>query len=286
MPSPGTWDALLNVTQAKLSGSGVERRKLALDALVPNPDQPREHFDAEALTELAGSIKTHGVLQPILVRPLAAGKFQIVAGERRFQAARQAGLEELPVVVRELSDAESLELALVENVMREDISPLEEARTLKRLIEAFGYSYAQLGERLGKNKAYVDHRVRLLKMPEEIQDALASEVVDERGKAHRPFTPRHAGVVSQLDDAPARRALIAEIVDEGLSVAAASRRKDERLEPTPAKKPARAAGVAVATLAITRLIDQARAGNGQADAAALLAALESDLATLRARPGR
>ncbi|HEY9724108.1 MAG TPA: ParB/RepB/Spo0J family partition protein, partial [Oscillatoriaceae cyanobacterium] len=176
---------------------------------------------------LAASIGMHGVLQPILVRPHPASgaRFQIVAGERRYQAARQAGLNEIPAIVREMTDAEALELALVENVLREDITPLEEARTLKRLIDTLGYSYAKLGERLGKNKAYVDHRVRLLKMPDEIQQALDTLVVGEDGKPRRPFSPRHAGIVSQLDDADLREALIARVLSEGLSVVETQRRK-------------------------------------------------------------
>ncbi|MFP5501132.1 MAG: ParB/RepB/Spo0J family partition protein [Candidatus Sericytochromatia bacterium] len=225
----GTWDQLLTVTQAKLTtASAPERRPVPLEAIEPNPDQPRRHFDPEALSELTASIKAHGVLQPVLLRPhpQAKGRYQLVAGERRFRASREAGLTELPAVVRELTDAEALELALVENVLREDISPLEEARTLKSLLETFGYSYAQLGERLGKNKAYVDHRVRLLKMPEPVQAALDRVEAAPEGKLKRPFSPRHAGVVVQLEDAGLRDQLIAAVFDQQLSVAELGRRKD------------------------------------------------------------
>lgn len=223
MPDAGTWDQLLGVTQAKLAGNKTtERRKVPVAHVSPNAEQPRKFFDAQALTELTASVTAHGVLQPILVRPHPSdpARYQIVAGERRWLAAQQAGLFEVPVVVRELSDQETLELGLVENVLREDITPMEEARALKRLIDAFGYSYAKLGERLGKNKAYVDHRVRLLKLPPELQNALERGLAEgEEGKVRRPFTPRHAGAVAQLPDEDARVALIEAVFAEGLSVA-------------------------------------------------------------------
>jgi ParB family chromosome partitioning protein len=227
MNHAGTWDQLLGVTTAKLAGQGpVERRRLPLSHISPNADQPRKFFDAQALADLVGSVAVHGILQPILVRPHPQdpGRYQIVAGERRWLAAQQAGLTDVPVVVRPMTDQEALELGLVENVLREDITPLEEARALKRLIDAFGYSYARLGERLGKNKAYVDHRVRLLKMPDEIQDALERGVADNDGRIGRPFTPRHAGVVVQAPDADVRHQLIEAIFQEGLSVAQATDR--------------------------------------------------------------
>ena len=227
----GTWDALLTVTQAKLDQAAApSSKKLALDLLVPNPDQPRQYFDPRSHAELAASIQAHGILQPLLVRPhpTEKGKYQIVAGERRFRAARESGLKEVPAVIRELSDGETMEFALVENVMREDISPLEEARSLKALLDSFGYSYAQLGERLGRNKAYVDHRVRLLKMAPEIQQALeiVREPENQEGRPFRPFTPRHAGVVAQLEAQALRESLIAAILRDGLSVAEATRRKN------------------------------------------------------------
>jgi ParB family chromosome partitioning protein len=227
----GTWDALLTVTQAKLDQSaGPASKKLQVDQIIANPDQPRQYFDPRAHAELAASIQAHGILQPLLVRPhpTEKGKYQIVAGERRYRAAKESGLKEVPTIVRELTDGEAMEFALVENVMREDISPLEEARSLKSLLDSFGYSYSQLGERLGRNKAYVDHRVRLLKMPAEIQQALEvlrdSDAQD--GRPARPFTPRHAGVVAQLDSASLRENLIAAVLKDGLSVAETTRRKN------------------------------------------------------------
>jgi ParB family chromosome partitioning protein len=236
MPDPGTWDQLLNVTQARLqAGAGAEKRKLPLEKLAPNPEQPRKFFEAAALEELVASIKTHGVLQPLLVRPHPkdGGHWQIVAGERRWLAATQAGLTEVPVLVRELDDRTALELGLVENVLREDITPMEEARALKALLDATGWSYATLGERLGKNKAWVDHRVRLLKLPAVFQSALEQQVAGPEGKTTRPFTPRHAGVVIQAPEAT-QAALIEEILLEGISVAQVDRRVKALLGDEPA----------------------------------------------------
>lgn len=292
---PGTWDQLLNVTQSRLgAGAAGERRKLALAKVAPNPDQPRKFFEAAALDELAASITVHGVLQPILVRPhpVDAGRWQIVAGERRWLAAQQAGLADIPAVVRELDDRTALELGLIENVLREDITPMEEARALKSLLETTGWSYSQLGERLGKNKAWVDHRVRLLKMPDEIQEALERSMVNAEGKPARVFTPRHAGVVVQIEDAGERAAMIEAIFTEGLSVAEADRRRKDEPAPAPvAKKPAPKkaskktgpARVAVAGLAVHAVIQAAQAGDGTADVAALLAAMDADRATLQGR---
>lgn len=296
----GTWDQLLTVTQAKLSGTApAERRKLPIAHLSPNADQPRKFFDAQALADLVASIAVHGVLQPILVRthPADPGRYQIVAGERRWLAAQQAGLVDVPVVVRDMNDQEALELGLVENVLREDITPMEEARALKKLIDTFGYSYAKLGERLGKNKAYVDHRVRLLKMPAEVQEALERGVAEgEEGKVRRPFTPRHAGVVVQLEDAREREALIEAVFKEGLSVAETNARLRGKPEPAPvvakpvpvpAPEPEPVVAqvedvdVAVDQLAVFKLIAKAQKRGGQASAAKLLAALQRDARTLR-----
>jgi ParB family chromosome partitioning protein len=302
----GTWEQLLNVTQSRLGGAG-DRRKLALDKLVPNPDQPRKFFDAAALDELAASITVHGLLQPILVRPhpREAGRWQIVAGERRWLAATAAGLAEVPVVVRELDDRTALEVGLIENVLREDITPLEEARALKGLLEATGWSYAQLGERLGKNKAWVDHRVRLLKMPAPVQEALERQVATPEGKLLRPFSPRHAGVVVQAPEAE-QTALIEAVISDGLSVAELDRRLKGLLTPPPSQEsgddgrqpapepsaqvsgrregrqrtPARPPRVAIANLRVHALLAAAAASDGTVEVHDLLAAMDADRANL------
>ncbi|MEB3223718.1 MAG: ParB/RepB/Spo0J family partition protein [Candidatus Sericytochromatia bacterium] len=306
MGEGGTWEQLLNVTQARLGGAG-DRRKLPLEKLVPNPDQPRRFFDAAALDELAASITVHGLLQPILVRPhpREAGRWQIVAGERRWLAAGAAGLVEVPVVVRELDDRTALELGLVENVLREDITPLEEARALKGLLDATGWSYTQLGERLGKNKAWVDHRVRLLKMPTVVQEALERQVATPEGKLLRPFSPRHAGVVVQAPEAE-QTTLIEAVIADGLSVAELDRRLKAMQAPStpqdlaangcevapepmagvPARRrgrqraAARAPRVAIANLRVHTLLAAAAAGDGMVGVQELLAAMEADRSNL------
>ncbi|MEB3285848.1 MAG: ParB/RepB/Spo0J family partition protein [Candidatus Sericytochromatia bacterium] len=288
MPDPGTWDQLLNITQARLqAGAGAEKRKLPLDRLVPNPGQPRKFFEATALEELATSIKTHGVLQPLLVRPHPkdTGHWQIVAGERRWLAANQAGLLEVPVLVRELDDQAALELGLVENVLREDITPMEEARALKALLDATGWSYATLGERLGKNKAWVDHRVRLLRLPAVFQDALEQQVAGAEGKTHRPFTPRHASVVIQAPE-EAQAGLIDEILREGVSVAHVDARVKALVKAAaPAGRPVRRKTAALGTssrrvaadsLQTFVLFMNQRAEDGTVCVEALRAALEAD----------
>ncbi|MEB3197179.1 MAG: ParB/RepB/Spo0J family partition protein [Candidatus Sericytochromatia bacterium] len=312
----GTWDQLLNVTQARLGPqAGGDRRKLALDKLAPNPDQPRKFFDAAALDDLAASLKVHGVLQPLLVRPHPRenGRWQIVAGERRWLAATQAGLTEVPVVVRELDDRLAREIGLVENVLREDITPMEEARALRALLDETGWSYAQLGDRLGKNKAWVDHRVRLLKMPSPLQEALERQIATPEGKLQRPFTPRHAGAVVQVPEEQ-QAELVAAVFAEGLSVAELDRRvkamlpvvlnaapetvlpDGDALPPLQAAQPARGrparlAGksggrsgrVAIGSLQTHALLEQARRADGTVEVAALLVALAADQAALLAR---
>jgi ParB/RepB/Spo0J family partition protein len=146
-------------TSSAASGSGgggtppVPTQEVALAEISPNPRQPRTHFDDAALAELADSIKTNGLLQPILVRPRAAGGYEIVAGERRYRAATRAGLVRVPVVIRDLTDDEALALALVENLVREDISPLETARALRRLMNDFGWTQDEAARRVGQKPA-------------------------------------------------------------------------------------------------------------------------------------
>jgi len=143
---------------------------LAISELEPNANQPRRHFDEAALSELADSISIHGVLQPILVRPMPAGQYQIVAGERRWRASRLAGLTAVPVQIRELSDNETAELALIENLQREDLNAIEEARGYKSLIEEFSLSQEQVAERVGKSRPAVANAMRLLVLDDDLQN--------------------------------------------------------------------------------------------------------------------
>lgn len=195
-------------------------RQVRLDQLEPNPFQPRSQFHKETLDELATSIKTYGLLQPIMVRPHPDGtpnRFQIIAGERRFQASKLAALETVSVVIKSLDDRAAREVALIENLQRENITPLEEAQALKHILEETGLSHRELGERIGKTKAYVEQRVRLLRYPVEVQAALAAG-------EDAAFTPGHAKAVVQLEDDSQRRSLIDLVETHGLSVREAERR--------------------------------------------------------------
>ncbi len=143
---------------------------LSINEIVPNKDQPRKTFDEGALQELADSIVQHGVLQPLLVRPLPAGGYQLVAGERRWRASRIAGLKEVPVVIKELSDIETMEIAIIENLQREDLNPIEEAEGLQALIDRCGFTQEDVAVSVGKSRPAIANSLRLLKLPQEVRD--------------------------------------------------------------------------------------------------------------------
>ncbi len=145
-------------------------RQLPIESLAPNREQPRKVFSPEALHDLAESIKQHGIIQPLVVTPLDTGNYQIIAGERRWRAAGLAGLHEVPVIVRDSSEQERLELAIVENLQREDLNPIEEARAFEGLMDLAGYTHEQLATRLGKDRSTVSNALRLLKLPQQVQD--------------------------------------------------------------------------------------------------------------------
>jgi len=144
-------------------------RRLPIEQIAPNPRNPRGEFGEEALQELTQSIREKGVVQPLLVRPIADGQFELIAGERRWRAARRAGLDVVPVVVREVDDRESLELAIIENVQRADLNPIEEAMGYRELVERFNYSQEQLSEIIGKSRSHVANTLRLLRLPDDVQ---------------------------------------------------------------------------------------------------------------------
>ncbi len=146
--------------------------ELPIDDIEVNPRQPRKHFDPDALAELARSIRSAGVIQPVVVRRAGEGRWQLIAGERRWRAARQAGLERIPAVIREASDAESLELALVENLLREDLNPMEEAEAYQQVLSEFGWTQEQLAQRIGRDRSTIANSLRLLRLPSAIQDDL------------------------------------------------------------------------------------------------------------------
>ncbi len=185
-------------------------RQLPLDQISPNPQQPRTHFDPETLAELADSIRAHGILQPLIVttNPNHAASYWLVAGERRWRAARLAQLETVPVIVREASPLQLVEWALVENLQRADLSPLEEANAYQTLIDAFALTQAEIGQRVGKSRATVANTLRLLQLPREVQEAL----MDGR------ISAGHARALLALPDADLMRVALEQILSRGLSV--------------------------------------------------------------------
>lgn len=170
-------DALLGSVEAPAAG-GEMLTMLAVEALQPGRYQPRARIDPETLAELAESIKSQGVMQPILARPIGAGRYEIVAGERRWRAARMAGLTTVPALVREVPDRQALAVALIENIQREDLNPLEEATGVKRLIEEFGMTHANAAEVLGRSRAAITNTLRLLELAPPVQELMREGKLD------------------------------------------------------------------------------------------------------------
>ncbi len=160
-------DAIFMENESESKNSTVT---LKISEIEPNRDQPRKDFDESALAELAHSISQHGVLQPLLVRPLIGGGYQIVAGERRYRACRMAGVTEVPVVIRELSDSETMELALIENLQRENLTPIEEAKGFGVLVDEYGMSQEEVSQVVGRSRSAVANSLRLLNLPKEVSD--------------------------------------------------------------------------------------------------------------------
>jgi ParB family chromosome partitioning protein len=197
--------------------NATELLHLPVDAIHANPRQPRKRFEPEATAGLAASLRHEGVLQPIVVRPRSVGGYEVVAGERRWRAAREAGLETLPALVRETDDRETLLLALVENVAREDLSPVEEARAYATLIDEFELSLAEVAERVGRSKPGVSNRIRLLELPEDVLWMLA------RGE----LTEGHGRAVLAVPDDEGRRRLARRVARDGMTVRATERAAQE-----------------------------------------------------------
>lgn len=173
-PRPGTGKGLAGVfNRASAAYGESELEHVSLDDIVPNPNQPRVHFDEDSLDELAESIREVGVIQPILLRPLPNGTYELIAGERRWRASRKAGLKVIPAVVRNATELQSMEQALVENLQRADLTPLEEASSYQQFIDDFSYTHEQLAKRVGKSRAAITNSVRLLQLPPAIQQMLA-----------------------------------------------------------------------------------------------------------------
>jgi ParB family transcriptional regulator, chromosome partitioning protein len=191
-----------------------ELLEIPVDAIHPNPRQPRRRFEPEAASGLAESVRRQGVIQPLLVRPRGVGGYEIVAGERRWRAAREAGRETVPAVVRTADDRDTLLLGLVENVAREQLTPIEEARAYAVLIDEFSLSLGEVAERVGRSKPSVSNRIRLLELPDDVLGMV------ERGQ----LTEGHARAVLAVPGHEGRRRLAREIVRRGLSVRAAEQR--------------------------------------------------------------
>jgi ParB family chromosome partitioning protein len=154
-------------------------KEIPVEWIIPDPNQPRKNFDDKSLKELASSIKQHGLLEPILVRPVGNGRFQIVLGERRFRACKLLDLKTIRAEVRELTDNQVLEIQLVENLQRKDLNPVEEAETFRRMAEELGYTHEDIARKIGKSREYVSNKLRLLKLPEDIRRALLEGKISE-----------------------------------------------------------------------------------------------------------
>jgi ParB family transcriptional regulator, chromosome partitioning protein len=213
-----------NVEQAPApqASSDAGPRGLPIELVQRNPGQPRKHFDESELTDLANSIRTHGVLQPILVRPIPGGRYEIVAGERRWRAAQRAGLHSIPAIIRELDEVEVLEIAIIENVQRTDLNPIEEAQGFQALMDRFGRTQQDIADAVGKSRPHIANMLRLLALPDDMQEM----VRDGR------LTAGHARAILT---APDPRALALKAIADGLNVREVERlaqqAKDERHGP-------------------------------------------------------
>jgi ParB family transcriptional regulator, chromosome partitioning protein len=210
-PKPGMGrglEAILSVSSREDREKLQELRELPVEMIVPNPGQPRRRFDEDALQALAGSLGDRGVLQPVLVRPKPGGTYELIAGERRWRAAQIAGLQTVPALVRSRDDAEAIELALIENMAREDLSPIEEARACAALVEELGLTREEVGRRVGRGRVAVSNLVRLLDLPDEAIELLQEGALSEG----------HGRALLLLEDHSARASLARAAVQEGWSV--------------------------------------------------------------------
>jgi ParB family chromosome partitioning protein len=185
-----------------------EINKIPIDHIVPNRFQPRTVFDDEKIEELARTIHIHGIIQPIVVREFAIGQYEIIAGERRFRAMKKLGWTEAPAIIKNLSDTETASVALIENLQREELSPIEEAMAYGKLLELHNLTQEALAQRLGKGQSTVANKLRLLKLPQPIQEALLTKIITER----------HARALIPLKDPEKQVALLAEVIEKNFNV--------------------------------------------------------------------
>jgi ParB family chromosome partitioning protein len=201
--------AIVSLLSAESPTRSVGVRVVPIDRIDPNPQQPRLVFNQETLEELAASIREHGVLQPILVRPIGINRFQLIAGERRWRASTLAGLDTIPALIEEIDDDTALEISIIENLQREDISPLDEASMYDRMIRDHGYSIRKLADKLGKDKGYVENRLRLSDAPADVRELLSL----------RKDTISHAYELMKIGDERKRRRLAKRIAAGELTLA-------------------------------------------------------------------
>lgn len=202
-------DALIMPDDIQTGGSSAIS-EIEISRIDPNPDQPRRTFDTESLEELAGSIRELGIVQPLTLRMTPSGRYQIIAGERRWRAAGMAGISSVPAYIRTASDLQMTEMALIENIQRQDLNAIEVALGFKKLIDTYSLTQERLSERLGKNRATIANHLRLLRLPAEIQLALRDHIIDMG----------HARALLALDDTKAQLRIYRQTVKDGLSVRA------------------------------------------------------------------
>ena len=203
---------------------GAEPTEVEIDAIDPGPMQPRTHFDEGSLEGLADSIRAHGVVQPLLVRRQGE-RFELIAGERRWRAARLAGLSKVPIVVRDVPDGDLLEIALIENIQRENLNPIEEAQAYQRLIESVGLTQEALAARVGRDRSYITNYLRLLKLPDDLQKL----VIEGR------LSTGHARTILGLSQPDLQRKIARQVIDGALSVRATEHLVRKAVEGSPAK---------------------------------------------------
>lgn len=220
--------SLLGEESGKKGPAGV--RAIPVERIDPNPDQPRLTFDEGTIAELSASIREHGVLQPVLVRPLPDGRYQLIAGERRWRASKLAGLAEIPALIEEIDDETALEIAIIENLQREDLSPLDEAIMFERMTTEHGYSLRKLAQKLGKDKGYIENRIRLAGAPPEIRELVSV----------RKDTLSHAYELMKVEDPGKRKRLARQVAQGELSLVKLRERIEGRPE-RPAAEPTDAA---------------------------------------------
>ncbi|WP_066366227.1 nucleoid occlusion protein [Neobacillus fumarioli] len=208
-----------------------EIKKVLIDQIIPNRFQPRTVFDEEKIEELSRTIHIHGIIQPIVVREFAPGKYEIIAGERRWRAMKKLGWTEAPAIIKNLSDAETASVALIENLQREELSPIEEAIAYGKLLELHNLTQEALAQRLGKGQSTVANKLRLLKLPQPVQDALLNKTITER----------HARSLIPLKDPEKQIAVLGEIIEKNLNVKQTEERvvrllEQKNVKPKPKRK--------------------------------------------------